>query len=198
MAELVATERANIVAIADEIRTLQGTSSDMNLGTMINSISGINNDIQQQESLIIQIAAVLEGKAAGSPSEDITAEVNEYTEKIASLESAVSALEIELAGKASGGSGGVETYTGTVYGPTGLGDNPDVIYVYTDKNMTARAVALTKGDSATVTIASGSFIAGGYWYGAVNHSEEELINYILSHFTGGSAIYLPTSDGFEI
>lgn len=38
--------------------------------------------------------------------EDVTEETNAYTTKLASLESAVTALETELAGKASGGSGG--------------------------------------------------------------------------------------------
>lgn len=38
--------------------------------------------------------------------EEVTAETNEYTSKLASLETAITALETELEGKASGGSGG--------------------------------------------------------------------------------------------
>ena len=49
---------------------------------------------------------------SGSTGEDVTDEVNAYTNKIALLETAVSNLETELAGKASGGSGGnLEPYT---------------------------------------------------------------------------------------
>lgn len=49
--------------------------------------------------------------------EDVTEETNAYTDKIASLESAVTALETELQGKASGGGSGggsVETCTVTI------------------------------------------------------------------------------------
>lgn len=46
--------------------------------------------------------------------EDVTTETNDYTTKITQLESAVTALETELQGKASGGGGSVETCTVTI------------------------------------------------------------------------------------
>lgn len=52
---------------------------------------------------ILGVAGTYEGSGS---SEDISAEVSEYTNKIASLESAVASLETELANKASGGTGG--------------------------------------------------------------------------------------------
>lgn len=48
---------------------------------------------------------------AGSGGEDVTAETEAYTAKIASLETAVTALESELEGKASGGSSEIATCT---------------------------------------------------------------------------------------
>ena len=52
--------------------------------------------------------------------EDVTTETNAYTAKLATLETAITALETELQGKASGGSGGgsVETCSLTVIDPT--------------------------------------------------------------------------------
>jgi hypothetical protein len=49
------------------------------------------------------------GESTGGSGEDVTEETNTYTSKLASLESAIVALETELAGKASGGSGGGES-----------------------------------------------------------------------------------------
>jgi hypothetical protein len=46
--------------------------------------------------------------------EDVTSETNAYTTKLASLETAITALETELQGKASGGSGGGSVETCTV------------------------------------------------------------------------------------
>lgn len=47
--------------------------------------------------------------------EDVGTETNAYTTKLASLETAITALENELEGKASGGSGGASVETCTVY-----------------------------------------------------------------------------------
>jgi uncharacterized small protein (DUF1192 family) len=52
---------------------------------------------------ILGVAGTYEGSGS---SEDLSAEVSEYTNKIALLESAVASLETELANKASGGSSG--------------------------------------------------------------------------------------------
>ena len=58
-----------------------------------------NNTIELQAIL----NAVNELPSTGSGGEDVTDETNAYTDKLASLESAIGALEAELEGKASGG-----------------------------------------------------------------------------------------------
>jgi hypothetical protein len=51
------------------------------------------------------------GESTGGSGEDVTEETSAYTEKLATLETAIAALETELEGKASGGSGEVATCT---------------------------------------------------------------------------------------
>jgi hypothetical protein len=59
--------------------------------------------------------------AIPSKYEDVGTETNAYTTKLASLETAVAALETELAGKASGGSSGsIPTYTLTIESDNGV------------------------------------------------------------------------------
>lgn len=66
----------------------------------------MSNKTQLQTNNIkyASLIETLRGKAAGGSGEDVTNETNAYTTKLASLETAVAALESELAGKASGGS----------------------------------------------------------------------------------------------
>lgn len=71
--------------------------------------------LQTNNAQYASLIEALRGKAAGGSGEDVTNETNTYTAKLASLETAVAALETELEGKASGGSGGsVETCTVTL------------------------------------------------------------------------------------
>ena len=72
--------------------------------------TALDGSIDYQTDLITQIQAAADSLpeiGSGGESEDITTETNVYTEKLASLETAITALETELQGKASGGSGGV-------------------------------------------------------------------------------------------
>lgn len=62
-------------------------------------------DVKSYASATVSIAAT---------GEDVTDETNAYTEKVTQLTNAVTALENELAGKASGGSAGVNLATSTV------------------------------------------------------------------------------------
>lgn len=59
------------------------------------------SQLQTNNNEVASLIEVLRGKSVGG--EDVTAETDAYTSKIASLESAVVALENELAGKAGGG-----------------------------------------------------------------------------------------------
>lgn len=101
--------KERLTAIADKIRSLLGLTGTMKLDEMANNLGTVNAEVDTQAELISQISTVLEGKAGGG--EDVTAEVAAYTTKLAELDTALTALEQELAGKASGGSGGENAET---------------------------------------------------------------------------------------
>lgn len=69
--------------------------------------------LQTNNTKYASLIETLRGKAT-SGGEDVTDETNAYTTKLASLETAISALESELEGKASGGGSG-EVQTASVY-----------------------------------------------------------------------------------
>ena len=85
----VICDRDELVNIANSVRRKSNISKEMSLDEIAEEINNISG-----------------GSGGG---EDVTAETNAYTTKLASLETAITALETELAGKASGGSGGIET-----------------------------------------------------------------------------------------
>jgi hypothetical protein len=72
MADLIATEHSNIVAIANEVRELCDTNDEMTLGTIENKIGSVNSEVQTQTELINQIINELEGKASGGAQNYIT------------------------------------------------------------------------------------------------------------------------------
>lgn len=96
--------------------------------------------------------------------EDVGTETNAYTSKIASLETAVTALETELAGKASGsgGSGGasVETCTVIIQGHNG---GTGVVTQYIDGNfIVIDEMYVSPATYETVVCGSGIYIPGTY------------------------------------
>jgi hypothetical protein len=191
-----------MTALADEIRELSGTTSQLSIDTMTDKVDEANAEINSQADLITQIKNVVDslpeaGSGGGEISlqdktvtpatnpqtviadtgynglgsvtvnaipstyiqpsgtktvttngthdvksyesvsvnvantgEDVTAETNAYTEKITQLTTAVTALETELAGKASGGSGeNVGTCPSlTINGPSSIILNDYILY----------------------------------------------------------------------
>lgn len=93
----------------------------------------------------------------GEEGEDVTEETEAYTEKLTILENAITALEAELEGKASGGSGGnVETYTIT-------SDYDGTIMVYTDVNNQYQVV---EGKGQYICPANSLIVAHDEWWAA--------------------------------
>jgi hypothetical protein len=70
--------------------------------------------LQTNNTKYASLIETLRGKSLPTGGEDVTTETNAYTTKLASLETAISALEAELEGKASGGSGSGNVDTCTV------------------------------------------------------------------------------------
>lgn len=70
--------------------------------------------LQTNNTQYASLIETLRGKAVGGGGEDVAAETEAYTTKLASLETAISALESELEGKASGSSGGANIETCTI------------------------------------------------------------------------------------
>jgi hypothetical protein len=83
----------NLTSIADEIRVLSGTEDAMSPSAMETKLQEANTDVNTETDLIEQIQLVLSNK---TNVEDVTPEVNVYTEKLEDLNDAISALELEL------------------------------------------------------------------------------------------------------
>ena len=91
-------------------------------------------------------------EAIPSNYEDVTDETNAYTSKLASLETAITAFETELAGKASGGSGGgVETCTVTITNTSTMGRDALLSYA---------ATCYLNGDLIVTTLADEASASG--------------------------------------
>lgn len=75
MAEML-VQSESLVAIADKIRVLSGTTNSKSLSEMANDAKEANTEASAQADLIVQITSALEGKAAGSGSSYGTCTVN--------------------------------------------------------------------------------------------------------------------------
>lgn len=62
--------KTKMTAIADEIRTLSGSTGTMSLDVMTNNVSIANTEVNAQAVLIGQIVSALEGKAGGGGAAD--------------------------------------------------------------------------------------------------------------------------------
>lgn len=175
--------------------------ADVAKGKTFTSVNGLkeqgtfslDEEMTEQDDLIAQIEAALEGKAGGSSGEDVTAETATYTEKLEELETAITALESELEGKAAGGTS-VEVWTGTVYGPSGLGDFPDTGVVYVDETLSVRQISVSRNEEATIRVAARLPISAYNIIGLVDPSYGTDI-VTLWH---NAYVIVPTADGFTI
>ena len=106
-----------------------------------------------------------------STGEDVTAETNAYTEKITQLTSAVTALENELAGKASGGGAssteklvGVINYNTTydtiIHYTAPDGDYKTKSIIYQEASIEAEPIEILKNTLMTFSNTGGSFLGG--------------------------------------
>ncbi len=132
--------------------------------------------------------------------EDVGTETNAYTTKLASLETAVTALETELQGKASGDStSSVETLTGTVSAPGGLGSSGAIVYMYTNERLQLDYVVKIAGDDdSDITIAKNTsiIIATDPTMEEDLDTIENIIAFINSSYSLHAVI--PTESGFYI
>lgn len=143
--------------------TNEGTAADLLVGKELvdgdgNKVTGtftIDSELTTQDNLISQIQTALQNKSAAT-GEDVTSETNAYTTKLATLETAITALETELQGKASGGSSnGVEVEVITITA-TDTSQIP-----FTLKRVT-KTIGSYNGDSATGIPSVGSAIISSH------------------------------------
>lgn len=140
--------------------------------------------LQTNNTKYASLIDTLRGKSLPTGGEDVTTETNAYTTKLASLESAIAALESELEGKSAGGSGSanVETCTVTFTGDLanlyviGTFVNADGSFdgaTFPDGNEHGGALTLLKGSvlsivtygwshNLTQTVATGVDFIGNY------------------------------------
>lgn len=69
-------QRETLTAIANEVRTLSGTTDEMSLDTLTTHMNDANIEINNQENLLGQIASALEGKAGATGAQIDTCTVN--------------------------------------------------------------------------------------------------------------------------
>jgi hypothetical protein len=81
-----------LTALANEVRELSGTTTTKGIDTMISDIDAANAEIAGQVELISQITAALEGKAGGTASEDLNAELTEYASLNTEFEEVINSL----------------------------------------------------------------------------------------------------------
>jgi len=65
---------SKLTAIADEIRVLSGTEEAMGLDAMATHVQAANNEIELQSGLLVELEAVLNGKAAGGAESELVSQ----------------------------------------------------------------------------------------------------------------------------
>ena len=153
----------------------------------------IKQNITSLQNLLEQVNALPDANSGG---EDVADETAAYTEKLEELETAITALEAELEGKAAGGGVSVEAWTGTAYGNRGFGECPDVHVTYVDETLAVRQAILLQNEEITITVAAGLPIAV-YDYLDLSYVENYPgIN--IETLYPNAYVIVPTADGFII
>lgn len=181
-------------------------------GTYCSGVQTIKGDANLKAENIKSGVTIFGVSGAAETGEDVTDETNAYTTKLASLETAITALETELAGKASGGSGGgggVSTCTVTVtlinsggdlftIGYHALNDNGEIEYTQmTDINNKTASVICVCGTAVevqagvnlsmyTYSIINGTVIEGSSMRYLFTVGAGEICQLTLTELSGGS------------
>lgn len=116
MAEYLVQEES-LTAIANEVRTLSGTTEPMSLDAMATNVSDANTEVDSQEELLTQIASALENKVGVSPIVDISKDGKVTTISITDVEGTKTATindgEDGVAATITGATATVDANTGT-------------------------------------------------------------------------------------
>ena len=122
-------------------------------------------------------------------------ELQSKNDKIRSLIEVANSLPEAGDGDSSSSGVEIETYIGTVYGASGLGDMPDITYIYTDETLARREVILPKGEEAIIVVAANTCILQ---YSDFNYMDWITDSGTLSPARDVICVYIPIQNNFEI
>lgn len=185
MADLIITERKNIVSIADAVRRRTGEADKITLGGIVSDIDNAIGGIDTSDATA-SANEILKGETAYVDGEKVTGtftidnELNTQDELIAQIQNA-------LEGKATGGSGGgsIETCTGrlTIDAPT-----QDVVtFYYVNSNNELATVSAGMMESVTFSPIKNSIIFSDDWICPASISDEN-IDVIYNNIFSASGI----------
>lgn len=148
-----------------------------------------NNNL---DTLITRVTAAKDVAASLARGEDLEIELDEYISLNTELEEVINSLP--EAGN-NGGTSSIKTFTGTITGPSALGEYPDFIYYYTDETSTFCKEQLTRGEEKIITILANTPIIFADDMNTI--SWDDISNNVLLA-SRSLTPYLPIEDNFII